>query len=162
DGKIENEGKLYSIICQGPNQPIIYSQDEIKDIAAYRRKRLVKYWNFTYEEPVYYECPNSQYPHLNFMSGYHPAGYCLPCCKKRPMTDGDEIDNCMSRIMQHDQKKKISTEKTTTKQQQRADRNRSYVFEYSVDPLDEGRMGTVPYFEKIIPIDKGDDSSDPI
>jgi len=73
---------LYSIKCQNPNQPVIYTDDEIKQMTAEQRKRLVKYWNFTLKRDAFYGCPNKKYPHLSFKVGIHPKNYCLPCCKK--------------------------------------------------------------------------------
>lgn len=74
--------KVYSIICQNPNQPVVYTEDEIRSMSAEARKRLVKYWNFTLNRETFYGCPNKRYPHLSFKVGVHPKGYCLPCCKK--------------------------------------------------------------------------------
>jgi hypothetical protein len=74
---------VYSRICQKTHQPIPFSEDEIERLPDKFKNQLVKYWNFTTQEPMYYVCPNPTFPYLTFISG-HPKGYCLPCCKKNP------------------------------------------------------------------------------
>ena len=73
---------VYSVKCQLDRQPVIYKEQEIKTLAKSIRNRLIKFWNFTEQKPVYYDCPNRTYPHLSFRPHDHPLGYCLPCCKK--------------------------------------------------------------------------------
>lgn len=73
---------VYSRICQKENQPEIYYPNEYEILPSERKKRAVKYWNFTTGTPMYYLCPNPTYPHLSFRVGIHPKNYCLPCCKK--------------------------------------------------------------------------------
>lgn len=75
--------KLYSIVCQNPRQPHIYTKEELAQMSERQKSRLVKYWNFTLNKPAYYGCPNTKYPHLSFLVGIHPKYYCLPCCGKR-------------------------------------------------------------------------------
>jgi hypothetical protein len=72
----------YSILCQSGRQPHVYNGAEAQQMGARRRARLVRYWNFTDNEPAYYECPDPSFPHLSFRAGQHPLGFCLPCCKK--------------------------------------------------------------------------------
>ena len=72
----------YSILCQNPTQPLIITDDEIKNMSTNEKNKLVKYWNFTLKKPAYYMCPNNNYPYLNFIVGVHPHNYCMPCCKK--------------------------------------------------------------------------------
>lgn len=69
--KIYNSDEVYSKLCQKSHQP------QISDSG-------VKYWNFTNNEPIYYKCPNKQYPYLGFIGNKHPKKYCLPCCYKTP------------------------------------------------------------------------------
>lgn len=78
DLKKHGSDKVYSTICQNQRQPIIYSENEIKG-----KTKLTKYWNFTYGEPAWYQCPSAKYPNLSFIVGMHPKGYCLPCCNKK-------------------------------------------------------------------------------
>lgn len=66
---------VYSKICQKPFQPIISNASD---------SNATKYWNFTTKSDIYYKCPNKKYPYLRFISGKHPLGYCIPCCKKTP------------------------------------------------------------------------------
>lgn len=74
--------KVYSILCQNQRQPLIYTQDEIKNLSNSEMKRLTQYWNFTLNKPAFYGCPNRKYPHLSFTVDAHPKHYCLPCCSK--------------------------------------------------------------------------------
>lgn len=78
--------KMYSILCQNPRQPIIYTDDEIDRMSAKERAKLTKYWNFTLDREAYYGCENSKYPHMAFIVGVHPKNYCLPCCSKKQFT----------------------------------------------------------------------------
>lgn len=78
--KFKSNAPLYSVLCQGPKQPIIYSKEEA---AKMSKKDLVEYYNFTKQTKAYYRCPNPEYPHLSLKAGIHPKGYCLPCCNKK-------------------------------------------------------------------------------
>ncbi len=80
--KYDTDATSYSILCQSGRQPYIFSEQEAGRLAARRRGRLVRYWNFTEAAPALYECPDPKFPHLSFRAGQHPLGYCLPCCKK--------------------------------------------------------------------------------
>ena len=77
---------VYSRICQKPNQPLVYSEAEASMLPPKIRNSLVKYWNFTTQSPMMYYCPDPKYPHLRFLTGFHPKNYCIPCCKKTPVT----------------------------------------------------------------------------
>ncbi len=77
----------YSRICQSNLQPIIVDKNT---------KGSVKYWNFTHGVPAYYKCDSKKYPHLKFVTGHHPKGYCLPCCKKK------EVENSSQYKLKHD------------------------------------------------------------
>jgi len=76
------DSKPYSRICQKKFQPYIYIDEELKNMSATEKSKVVKYWNFTMNKPAYYGCPNAKYPHLSFIVGNHPKSYCLPCCEK--------------------------------------------------------------------------------
>jgi hypothetical protein len=83
DLKKYNQGAtVYSVLCQSGRQPHVYSIAELNALSMRRRDALVQYWNFTENTPAFYECPDSNYPHLSFIASKHPKGYCLPCCKK--------------------------------------------------------------------------------
>jgi hypothetical protein len=140
DNKLENADKLYSVICQEPNQPIIYTPGEASVLPVTRRKKLTEYWNFTMKEPAYYECTHPDFPNLMFITGKHPDGYCLPCCKKRAIENikrnSDIFDKCVrDHIYAADEMEGDS-------------RNRYYIFEYSRTALAPGRFGSVPYFHE--------------
>lgn len=78
--------KTYSIICQKPHQPIIISEDEFKKSPGNKAKlaegKIQKYKNMSNGDTIYYSCPGTKYPYLKFLTGYHPRGYCIPCCQK--------------------------------------------------------------------------------
>jgi len=73
---------VYSVLCQNPRPPTAYSEADAGTLKAAQRARLTKYWNFTTGEPAYFDCPSRKFPHLSFLEGRHPLGYCLPCCQK--------------------------------------------------------------------------------
>lgn len=76
--------KVYSRLCMKPKQPVIYTEEELKSMSQNKRDKLVKYWNFTMNKPVYYGCPSKRYPYLGYLVGIHPKNYCLPCCNRNP------------------------------------------------------------------------------
>lgn len=78
--KYSANNKVYSVLCQSDRQPFSYTESEIKSFSDNKRKKLIKYWNFTQNVPAYYECPHSKFPHLSFRPNQHPMGYCIPCC----------------------------------------------------------------------------------
>ena len=80
--KRHGSSKVYSIVCQNPRQPLIYTDDEYEGLSEAARKKVLRYWNFTLNKPAYYGCPSRKYPHLSFVVGVHPKGYCIPCCGK--------------------------------------------------------------------------------
>lgn len=78
--KYSANNKVYSVLCQSDRQPFSYTESEIKSFSDAKKKKLIKYWNFTQSVPAYYECPHSKFPHLSFKPNQHPMGYCIPCC----------------------------------------------------------------------------------
>jgi len=78
-----NSSVVYSKLCQSQRQPLVVTNDEYAALGERDRAKLVKYHNFTYNKPTYYECPSEEYPHLSFIVGVHPKNYCLPCCNKK-------------------------------------------------------------------------------
>ena len=73
--------KIYSRIVQKKNRPMIYSLDEYEKMSTKDRSKLVKYWNFTNNEPIYYACEDPKFKHFSFVTGKHPKGYCFPVCR---------------------------------------------------------------------------------
>jgi hypothetical protein len=73
--------KVYSIKCQSERQPNLFTDSEVASMGAKDRAQLIKYWNFTHNRDAFYSC-SKEFPHLSFIVGVHPHGYCLPCCKK--------------------------------------------------------------------------------
>lgn len=81
---------VFSRICQKEHQPIPYLPEEYENLDAKIKDKSIKYWNFTTKSPIYYYCPNDNFPYLNFLINQHPKGYCIPCCKKTPPFDALE------------------------------------------------------------------------
>jgi hypothetical protein len=150
DSKLQNAGKgnLYSVICQEPNQPIIYSADELEDLSSVRRKKIYEYWNFTLDAPAYYECPNPNYPNLMFLVNKHPDKYCIPCCKKRSVDkirkNVDIFKQCIAKHL-YDPKNNDSANTTTTVISPQA-----YIFDFTQSPLAPGRLGRIPLFDSFL------------
>lgn len=68
----------YSRVCQKKYQPVTATKTD---------KNAVEYHNFTFNRPEYYRCPSSAASQLGFITGKHPQGYCLPCCRKLQQPD---------------------------------------------------------------------------
>lgn len=111
----------YSRLCQKRFQPIISDANDPK---------AVQYHNFTFNRPQYYKCPDKKSPHLGFLSGPHPAGYCLPCCRKQYPGDQKKIiDQCISgKPLKEPQKELISA--------------RHYIIDYPSDTVSNERLIT--------------------
>lgn len=126
--------KVYSIICQNQRQPLIYTQDELKNLPAAELKKLTQYWNFTLNTPAYYGCPNKKYPHLSFMVNMHPKHYCLPCCNKKSHTDEDSKRTRINSICLRKHKYTETNEETGTSR---------HIINYGKD-IDLGRLSKLP------------------
>ncbi len=118
----------YSRICQKKFQPVIADSNDPK---------AVKYHNFTFGGPQYYRCPNKAIPFLGLISGYHPEGYCLPCCRKNPQRDQEKlISKC------------ISGDTMTNLKKKEAINNKYYLIDYPNDMVSNqklvGRISNVP------------------
>lgn len=92
----DNDARVYSILCQNNRQPLIYTDDEVRRMSSKKVNSLTKYWNFTLQRPAWYSCPHAQFPHMSFMTGVHPKGYCLPCCNKREQ-DANIVETCLTK-----------------------------------------------------------------
>lgn len=86
--RYDSSYQVYAIKCQSERQPLIYKKYELDTLSDKIKNNLIEFWNFTEEKPVYYYCPNKEYPHLSFRPSEHPLGYCLPCCKKLVPSEG--------------------------------------------------------------------------
>jgi hypothetical protein len=146
--KEQQSGKrlIYSVMCQGPKQPIPYSPEEVAALPATTQRKLTKYWNFTHNRPAYYLCPNSQYPHLAFQTGIHSEGYCIPCCQKLSQVDQPFYQACL----EHDPKGAIVERETKT--------NR-HVLHFSRYALDIGRIGECIPMERVLATSGSRDTS---
>lgn len=82
----------YSKLCQGEQQPMVYSSmADVKKFASTRKHftHHLEYQNKTDQtngrppRTMFYVCPHRKYPYPGFKdSKLHPKGFCLPCCKK--------------------------------------------------------------------------------
>lgn len=130
---------VYSRKCQKNYQPLGYTPEELAQLDPRVKKQATKYWNFTTNSEMYYVCPNKAYPHLSFITGVHPKGYCLPCCRKTVTnTPNIVVDNkkytttaaCL-------QFKSIYAEKSGTEKSR-------YVIHFG-KKIEPGRLGKMPY-----------------
>jgi hypothetical protein len=126
---------LYSRICQKPNQPTAYTQDEYSNLSDKARSKLIKYWNFSINKPVYYACNNPKYPYLNFITGKHPNNYCIPCCKIL-----DPTSDSSSKKAIYD---KCLTDYKHTESKVQQDHNSRYIKVFT-DSIDVGRISYLP------------------
>jgi len=133
--------KMYSIACQEPKQPLIMNEHEYDLLSNAKKKKLIKYWNFTKNEPVYYECPNPEYPYFGFQTGVHPTGFCLPCCQKtNPIfkSNHESYNKCLS-----------NTNATELNEDQASKTSIRHIFEYSQYPIDIFRLGKIPWLQDL-------------
>jgi hypothetical protein len=115
--KIYNSDVVYSKLCQKQHQPKIISQKEYDKLSKLEKERTIKYWNFTKKEPTWYNCPNTKYPHIKFITNEHPKKYCIPCCMKIPMNENvnpikQEIHNTCLKTHEFTGEKKNITKKS--------------------------------------------------
>lgn len=110
----------YSRVCQRKFQPILSDPSD---------KKAYKYHNFTFNEPQYYKCPTKENPFLGLLSGYHPNGYCLPCCRKQEQVNYKNILNTCVKGESVDDLPKLA--KTT---------NKFYVIDYPNDLISNNRL----------------------
>lgn len=97
--RISSDG--YSRVCQKKYQPVIVDASD---------KQGVEFYNFTFNRPEYYKCPTNNAPKLGFITGRHPQGYCLPCCRKIEQPKFKKLQqSCMSNT--HEESSVTSTYK---------------------------------------------------
>jgi len=75
---------LYTRVVQKKYRPKIYSETEYNILTEGQKKNLIKYYNFTTGENVYYACTNPKLPFFTFVAGKHPKNYCIPKCTEKP------------------------------------------------------------------------------
>lgn len=110
----------YSRVCQRKFQPILADPTD---------KKAYKYHNFTFNEPQYYKCPTKENPFMGLLSGYHPNGFCLPCCRKQEQPNYKNISNACIKGESLDELPKLA--KTT---------NKFYVIDYPNDLISNNRL----------------------
>lgn len=140
--KLYNSEIVYSKICQKPFQPIILSQSQYKDLKD--KKNITQYWNFTTESPAYYKCPNDKFPNIHFITGKHPKGYCIPCCKiTLPSTNPEDkqrkiYETCLNKHIYEKKDVEVSSSRYIMSYGKPIDINRlSLLPEASMEPLFE-------------------------
>lgn len=135
----EKSGKnsvVYSRVCQKAKQPMIITESEFAKLGKDKANQLVKYHNFTTDKPVYYSCPNKQYPFINFLVKKHPQGFCLPCCQKMPVDEKvnkmkqARYNTCLSKHVFEGERQNVIT-------------TSSYIAMYGKQ-LDPGRISRMP------------------
>lgn len=136
--KEDEKGKKqnYSILCQEKKQPVIYNQDEISRLSDKKKKKLVEYWNFTYNRPSYYECPSAEFPHFGFLIGKHPDGFCLACCQKLDPSFKPEYSECLK----HDVDQKI----------EKSSKSARHIMIYRDMQVDPGRLSQIPAVARLL------------
>lgn len=134
--KIYKSDIVYSRICQKPYQPIILSDQDYQHLSQDKKKKVVKYWNFTKEKPVWYHCPNSKYPYIKFIVKQHPKDFCIPCCKKMEM--GENINPIKQEIH-----RTCLTEHCYSGEKQNVTKTNYYIATYGKD-IEIGRLCRLP------------------
>ncbi len=123
----------YSRLCQSKQQPLIISK-ELSKSNKYKNKS-VKFWNFTKGREEYYTCDSKEYPHLKFITGNHPSGYCLPCCKKKL------VDNSEDSISSYKEKHMSCLSTYTYNKKESINTNNRYISLYSCRlEIEENRL----------------------
>lgn len=133
--KIYNSEVVYSKICQKPYQPSLLTQQQYDKLDKTNKDSTVKYWNFTTNTDAYYQCPNQKYPHVRFIIGKHPMGYCIPCCKitAPPTNIKDKQRQIYDRCLKQHTFEKREVERSTSR----------YIMSYG-KPIDIGRLSHLP------------------
>jgi len=135
-----NSNLVYSRLCQKKDQPNIYTNEEFKALDKKKQENLFKYWNFTHEEPAYYECPSAKRPYISFITGKHPKDYCLVCCKITA-SDPSKVSNInikkANTFLACQESHEYSSAKSATSNKSK------YIMTYGKD-IEYGRIGQLP------------------
>ena len=137
--KLDPSYQVYAIKCQSERQPLIYRTHELPYLSKNIKDKIIKFWNYTDQKPVFYYCPNKQYPHLSFRPIDHPLGYCLPCCKKLIPSEGSR----QSKIDQACYEKFILPHKEIEDIIKKIDRDSSHLLTYGKE-ISVGRYSKIP------------------
>jgi hypothetical protein len=95
-------GMIYSKKCQGIKQPEVFLESEIKTLSVKERKELTKYWNFTYDKPVYYRCQKNDSGNrleFSFLTGINMNDYCIPCCKIKETKENSNKERMQNKCL---------------------------------------------------------------
>lgn len=132
---------VFSRICQKEHQPIPYLPEEYDSLDGTTKGKAVKYWNFTTKSPMYYVCPNKNFPHLNFLVGHHPKGYCIPCCKKNIPYEYELTDH--TDLTKKEYIYNVCMQQHTYSEKDIQGGPSRYIMNYG-KPIDIGRIGRLP------------------
>ena len=126
---------VFSKICQKPFQPSLLTEEQYNKLSGKSRDSIVKYWNFTTNTSAYYQCPNAKLPYIRFITDKHPKGYCIPCCKKTPLSDNenDKQHIIYNTCLQDGKCTKKDIQKSSSR----------YIMSYG-KPIDIGRLSHLP------------------
>lgn len=125
--------RVYSSRCQHPKQPLLLTNQEIATHGV--PKGAIRYWNFTTQRAAYYMCPNARYPYLNFLTGVHPLGYCIPCCGMMEPPPGSH----------HAQISRVCIANHTYDIAHMTSKSVGYIMSYgALDQLQDGRLSHLP------------------
>jgi hypothetical protein len=133
--KLYNSELVYSKLCQKPYQPNLLTQAQFDRLDKKAKDRTTKYWNFTTNTDAYYQCPNPKFPHVRFIVGKHPMGYCIPCCKitAPPQNPKDKQRQIYDKCIREHTYEKRDVERSTSR----------YIMSYG-KPIDIGRLSHLP------------------
>lgn len=133
--KLYNSELVYSKLCQKPYQPNLLTQAQYDGLDKQSKTSTTKYWNFTTNTDAYYQCPNPKFPHVRFIVGKHPKGFCIPCCKitAPPANPKDKQRQIYDKCIQDHIYEKREVERSTSR----------YIMSYG-KPIDIGRLSHLP------------------
>jgi hypothetical protein len=133
--KLYNSELVYSKLCQKPYQPNLLTQAQYDGLDKKAKEATTKYWNFTTNTDAYYQCPNPKFPHVRFIVGKHPMGFCIPCCKitAPPTNPNDKQRQIYDKCIREHTYEKRDVERSTSR----------YIMSYG-KPIDIGRLSHLP------------------
>lgn len=133
--------QFYSRLCQGKQQPIILSDDEIKDMS---KDDYIRITNKTRKDSmINYGCEDSVYRFPGFIpKDKHPYGFCLPCCFKKNSRINPKSSNykTFNKCMRAEKGESLSAEDNPEKDSS----NRRYLLNWKRDEVEEGRFSKLP------------------
>lgn len=146
-GSKGGKSKFYSRLCQGRQQPIILSDEEIKNTKL-SKEQIIRLTNKTREGSfVNYGCDDAKYRFPGFIpKDKHPLGFCIPCCFKKNARDPENKNSVgykiLNRCLREERgERSLSTDDIYGK---RESSNRRYILNWKSDEIEEGRFSELP------------------